>query len=85
MFFLVSKYKIENGRRAYRGIGVLRAKSETIDRGCPGQENKMSEGVIHLIFIARTLFFSELRGCPGAGWHIPWCLHWVCLNNVKLW
>jgi hypothetical protein len=57
MFFLVSKYKIENGRRAYRGIGVLRAKSETIDRGCPGQENKMSEGVIHY-FLLHELYFS---------------------------
>jgi hypothetical protein len=49
-----------------------RAEPETIDRGCPIQINRIFGSKEILFFIIQPLFFSELRGCPGAGWRLPW-------------
>jgi hypothetical protein len=51
------------------------AEPETIDRGCPVQINRMFGSKENLFFTVRPLFFSEPRGCPGAGWRLPWFHH----------
>jgi hypothetical protein len=56
------------------------AEPETIDKGCPVQRNRIFGSKEILFFIIRPLFFSEPRGCPGAGWRLPWirpCLYGI--------
>jgi hypothetical protein len=77
------------------------AESETIDRGCPVQTNRIFGSKKNLFFTIRPLFFSEPRGWPGAGWRLPWirpstfaviigewfhiCCHNVLFKYEKCW
>jgi hypothetical protein len=42
----------------------------------------------NLFFTVQSLFFSEPRGCPGVGWHLPWFRPWlnpnweICLSRM---
>jgi hypothetical protein len=72
----------------YFGYGISTytgAEPETIDRGCPVQINRIFGSKEILFFIIRPLFFSEPRGCPSAGWRLPWirpCTYITRRNNT---
>jgi hypothetical protein len=47
-------------------LGQARTETETIDRECPVQINRIFELKEKLFFIIQSILFSEPRGCPDA-------------------